>query len=97
MAIYPLQECKISATLKPKGHLSATIKPNINLTGKLSKPSVVGGTEYEGSYNITPKVEAQTVPTKYKVLVDDMTVKAIPFFSVSNTSGGNTVFIGNEV
>ena len=57
----------------------------------------VGGEKYEGAYEVTPKVEAQTMPTKDKVLIDDMTVKAIPFFSVSNTSGGNTVFIGNEV
>ena len=57
----------------------------------------VGGEEYRGAYEVTPKIEAQTMPTKDKFLVDDMTVKAIPFFNVSNTSGGNTVFIGSEV
>lgn len=57
----------------------------------------IGGEKYTGEYEVTPKVEEQTMPTKDKVLLDDMTVKAIPFFIVSNTSGGSTVFIGNEV
>lgn len=53
--------------------------------------------KYEGSYSITPKVEAQTMPTKEKVMVDDVTIKAIPFFDVSNTSGGSTVYIAKEI
>lgn len=52
---------------------------------------------YEGDYEVIPKVDAQTMPTKDKVLVNDVTIKAIPFFNVSNTSGGNTVYIGTEV
>ena len=57
----------------------------------------IGGEEYKGDYIITPKVEAQTMPTKDKVLTEDVTIKSIPFFNVSNTSGGSTVYIGNEV
>ena len=57
----------------------------------------VGGKPYEGDYVITPKVEAQTLPTKEKVLIEDMTVKSIPFFNVSNTSGGSTVYIAKEI
>jgi hypothetical protein len=57
----------------------------------------IGGEKFEGEYIVTPKVEEQTIPTKDKVLIDDMTIKSIPFFNVSNTSGGSTVYIGNEV
>ena len=57
----------------------------------------IGGEKYTGEYEVTPKVEAQTMPTKDKVLIEDMTVNAIPYFDVSNSSGGSTVFIGNEV
>lgn len=57
----------------------------------------VGGEKYEGEYVVTPKVEAQTMRTKDKVLTDDVTVKAIPFFNVSNNSGGSTAYIGSEV
>lgn len=52
---------------------------------------------YEGSYEVTPSVEGLTVETKDKYMKDDMTVHPIPFFSVGNNSGGNTVFIGSEV
>ena len=57
----------------------------------------VGGGLYEGDYEVTPKVNAQTMATKDKVMVKDVTVKAIPFYNVSNTSGGNTVYIAKEV
>lgn len=52
---------------------------------------------YEGDYVATPKVGEQTLPTTAKVMVGDVTIKAIPFFNTSNTSGGSTVYIGNEV
>lgn len=52
---------------------------------------------YDGAYEVTPKVESQTMETAQKFLTDNVTVKAIPFFNVANTSGGNTVFIGKEL
>lgn len=57
----------------------------------------VGGEKYQGEYEITPKVEAQMLPTAQKVLEENIVIKEIPFFNVSNTSGGSTVYIGNEV
>lgn len=52
---------------------------------------------YEGEYEVTPKVTEQTLQTAQKILEEDMHVKQIPYFEVSNNSGGNTVFIGSEV
>lgn len=57
----------------------------------------VGGDPYEGEYVVTPKVESQTMPTKEKVMLKDVTIKAIPYFETSNTSGGNTVYIAKEM
>ena len=57
----------------------------------------LGGELYEGEYVVTPMVKEQTMPTKNKVLTEDMTIKSIPFFNVSNNSGGNTVYIASEV
>ena len=57
----------------------------------------VGGEAYIGDYTVTPKVVAQTMPTKGKVLTDDVTIHAIPRYDVSNTSGGKTIYIANEV
>lgn len=53
--------------------------------------------EYEGSYEVTPKVDAQILPTAEKKMTDNVTVKAIPYFDVSNPAGGKTIFIGSEV
>ena len=65
--------------------------------GEIQTVTKYVGETYEGDYNVTPKVEEQMLPTKDKVLTDDITVRSIPFFNVSNTSGGSTVYIGREV
>lgn len=52
---------------------------------------------YTGEYGATPKVVAQTLPTAQKFLSQNVTIAKIPYFEVSNTSGGDTVYIGNEV
>ena len=56
-----------------------------------------GGEAYTGEYTVTPKVYEQTVlPTKAKTMRDDVTVKKIPQYAVSNESGGVTLILGNE-
>ncbi len=57
----------------------------------------VGGEPYTGDYTVTPKVNEQTLPTKDKVLTDNVFIKSIPFFDVGNSSGGSTVYIAKEV
>jgi hypothetical protein len=52
---------------------------------------------YEGDYEVTPKVIEQKLPTAKKLLAEDVKIKEIPYFEVGNLSGGNTVYIGNEV
>lgn len=53
--------------------------------------------EYQGAYRVTPKIVEQKMETSGKFLRDDVTVESIPFFNVGNSSGGSTVYIGNEV
>lgn len=58
---------------------------------------IVGADElehYEGDYEITPSVESQEMLTKNKMMDKDVTIKAIPYAEVSNTSGGCTILIG---
>lgn len=52
---------------------------------------------YEGNYSVIPKTESQTLLTKKKVMAEDVTIKEIPYFDVSNNAGGSTVYIGSEV
>lgn len=51
---------------------------------------------YTGEYELTPKVyENKTLQTKNHSMKDDITVKKIPQFEVSNDFG-NTLIIGEE-
>ena len=50
--------------------------------------------EYEGEYTIVPKLAAQTLLTKDRVLRKDIPVEEIPITVTANTAGGNTIIIG---
>ena len=49
---------------------------------------------YDGAYDVTPRVYAQTLETQGKSMSDDVTVYEIPVTSTSNPQGGLTVLIG---
>lgn len=67
------------------------------MTVELGRPVYMGGEPYEGPYDVTPKVTAQTLKTAQKLMREDVSVRAIPYFDVSNPAGGNTIYIANEV
>lgn len=52
---------------------------------------------YDGPYVVTPAIDSQVLPTAQKRMIDNMTVKAIPYFRTSNPQMGETVYIGSEV
>ena len=77
-------------------------------TNKNSKNAKIGGLEdsvftyqapvYDGEYNVIPKAyEEQVLQTKEKTLLENVTVQKVPYYEVSNTSGGNTVNIAIEI
>ena len=39
---------------------------------------------YKGDYTVTPKVEKQELATRQKFLTENVKIKEIPFFEVSN-------------
>lgn len=50
--------------------------------------------DYDGPYDVTPRPEALTLPTKDTALRADVTVGAIPYYTTTNASGGYTAIIG---
>lgn len=54
------------------------------------------GEEYTGPTTVTPSGSVQTLPTAHKYLARDITVREIQRWDVGNSSGGTTVFIGEE-
>ena len=64
------------------------------ISGKLG----IGGLatkKYTGSYSIIPSSSAQVLETKRKMMIDDLEIKAIPYYETSNETG-MTVYIGGE-
>ena len=57
---------------------------------------VVGAPEYSGPYDITPLFSVQTLPTAKRLMQQDVTIRKIPQYEVSNDSGGYTLIIGDE-
>ncbi len=49
---------------------------------------------YTGDYDVIPRVYQQILPTKDKVMVDDVTIEIIPLAKVTNHSNGYTAVIG---
>lgn len=50
---------------------------------------------YEGPYEVTPMVDTiQILPTSNLVMSEDVSINEIPYYEVSNLSGGKTVTIG---
>lgn len=49
---------------------------------------------YTGEYEVDPTFSSQVLETKDKFMSDDVTINAIAVQSVTNPSGGNTIFIG---
>ena len=54
----------------------------------------VGGNPYTGDYVVDPSFVKSTLPTKDKLLLEDVTVNPIEVARVSNPSGGKTIYIG---
>jgi len=50
--------------------------------------------DYEGSYTVTPAVTEQVLATGQRIMRKDLVIGKIPFYKVSNISGGDTVTIG---
>ena len=79
-------------------------KPALKCTVRSTRPVLKGFVNisrgnaeiYDGEYIVTPiPYDSQTLETKDKLMADDVTVLAIPYYETSNISG-ITVYIGGE-
>lgn len=79
---------------------------NGTLHGTLSAIGLINGAvsqfngeypSYTGVYEVSPDFEQQVLATENRVMHDDVTVHAIQVESVTNPSGGQTVYIGGLI
>ncbi len=76
--------------------LSGRIKNDGQLVGGKASISTDHET-YIGDYTVTPKVEQQSLNTIDKLMTDDVIIKAIPYYKVSNIYNGETIIIGENI
>lgn len=52
---------------------------------------------YQGPYEATPTVSGLVLETARKAMEQDVTIRPIPYYDVTNPVGGRTIYIANEV
>lgn len=75
-----------------EGTLKGSITHEGNLKGSLSV--FVGCQPYTGTYEVTPEINEQILPTFDRHMIKDLTIKEIPIYKVDNDQDGQTVIIG---
>lgn len=86
---------KLIGKIVKKADVSGRINKKADISGTVSIP--IGGKRYTGEYTVTPKAfDNQTLETANKTLIDDVTVKKIPYQETTNLSGGMTIIIAQE-
>ena len=90
-------EQNLKGTVNSKDSLVGTINSVQQLMGKIEMPIINNQDipEYSGKYTVVPKVTSQTLPTKEKILHENILILEIPYYETSNESG-KTIYIGGE-
>ena len=77
-----------------KKSLKGSITTKEKISGFVNVGGMIRQESYDGSYEVTPTIEQQILQTKNKTMVNDLTIKSIPYSESDNSAGGITVTIG---
>ena len=83
----------IDGSVSTESSITGTVELGFSASGVVDIPGSYY-TVYDGPYEITPTVDLQELETRSKLMRDDVTVLAIPYYETSNLSGGYTAIIG---
>ena len=76
--------------------IEGTIIPRTRLEGNIGAKTInVGGRPYEGEYDVNPTFNKQELNTMGAILQENIVVNSISVNKSANSSGGNTVVIGD--
>lgn len=76
--------------------IDGTISTRTRLEGNIGAKTInVGGRPYEGEYEVNPKFKKQELNTKGAILQENIVINSISVNKAANSSGGNTVVIGD--
>lgn len=87
---------RLIGELTPRGSLAGELTPKTRIIGTLALGARVNEV-YEGPYYVVPRAYDDIVlDTQDKLMTEDVTVSAVPYYETSNLSGGFTVYIARE-
>lgn len=87
----------ITGALSVIESLRGNISSPASIFGDLVIPTYIDVDLYDGEYTVSPDFEGKTLPTASKTLSQNLTVNPIQVESVSNPTGGRTVYIGGII
>lgn len=95
--------------VRTRASIEGEVRVKATLTADISSKCVIGDVTvgrvvirkveadpYEGEYIVTPSGESQILETENKKMLNDVQVKAIPYYDVSNEYG-RTIYIGGDI
>ena len=97
-----MTENRKRVTMRVNGNQrTVTIQTPVQIVGQTVNVSVLPVRDYQvslfdGQYVVDPLFTEQTLETKDKKMLDDVTINPIYVADTSNLSGGITVYIGGE-
>lgn len=74
--------------------LIGIVRTSFQLTGQVQ--ILTEHETYDGNYRVRPSGDEQRLLTSDKLMIDDVVIESIPYYEVSNTSGGTTAIIGGD-
>ena len=87
-----MKNLKVAVNFTIKNPAALKVNPVVRI-------NTIGGEMYTGDTTVIPSTSEsdQILRTKNKVMVENVTIKPIPFFETSNDEDGVTVYIGDTV
>lgn len=79
------------------GIITGSLSSPVTISGELLIPTYVDVDIYDGIYTVSPDFVGHTLQTANKMLTQNVVVESIRVETVSNLSGGNTVYIGGII
>lgn len=87
---------KIEGRIFELPRITATVSTVDQLSGNIGAKTInVGGSPYEGEYEVSPTFNKQELNTRGAILQENIVVNSISVNKSANSSGGNTVVIGD--
>ena len=88
------EPCRLTGALTPAASVVGELSGAAGLSGTIERSGKA--VYFDGPYEITPMVDAQRFATSGKTMLNDLTVREVPYYETSNIYG-NTVYIASEV